>query len=652
MRFTVNWFRHQVNSGSAQEWLPPTGAVDAAAPSRATRRLVTHSRMSLLLSCQSIRKAYGAEPLFADLSLGIFAGDRIGLVGPNGCGKSTLLRILAGVESVDAGTRSLRKQLQIGYVPQDPSFSGKRSVEAILLEALADKHLDSDQQHSRVAAMLAKSGFADAEQPADALSGGWRKRLAIACALLHEPELLLMDEPTNHLDIEGILWLEKLLRTQASAYLVVSHDRYFLENVTNRIIEINRCYIAGALDTRGNYSAFLEKKDEILQAQATYQEALANRVRNEVEWLKRGPKARTRKSSARIEEAARLQEELATAQSRAATRAVEMGFDASERKTKRLLVAKGICKSFDGRLLFDGLDLTLTPGLRLGILGPNGSGKTTLLRLLTGQEQAEEGTIEPAANLRVAYLDQHREHIDPSVSLRRALAPDGDQVVYRDRPIHVAGWARRFLFPSEQLEMPVARLSGGERARVAVARLLLQPADLLILDEPTNDLDIPTLEVLEESLLDFPGALLLVTHDRYLFERVTTRVLALDGKGGTQVFADYQQWEEAQRAEPQRAAPSDASQAKAGADGSTQKRTASGIKRLTYNERREWEQMEATILLAEEAVETCRQAAHDPNIAANAAELHQRYVALQEAEAEVARLYARWAELEEKQASA
>jgi len=600
--------------------------------------------MSLLLSCQSIRKAYGAEPLFDDLSLGIFEGDRIGLVGPNGSGKSTLLKILAGSESVDAGTRSVRKLLRVGYVPQDAIFSPERSIEEILLDAIRIEHLDSDHQHARVAEVLAKVGFADPQQAAGTLSGGWTKRLAIACALLHEPELLLMDEPTNHLDVEGILWLEKLLRAQAQAYLVVSHDRYFLENVTNRVIELNRCYASGTLDTRGNYSSFLAKKDEILQAQAAYQESLANRVRNEMEWLKRGPKARTRKSSARIDEAARLKDELAASTSRAATRAVAISFDATERKTKRLLVATGISKAFDDRCLINPLDLTLTPGMRLGILGPNGSGKTTLLRLLTGEEAPDTGAVEVAGGLRVVYLDQHREQIDASTTLRRALAPDGDQVVYRDRPIHVVGWARRFLFGSEQLEMPVGRLSGGERARVALAQLLLKPADLLILDEPTNDLDIPTLEILEESLLEFPGALVLVTHDRYLFDRVSTVVLALDGKGGSQVFADYQQWEEAQRAltaTPERAPT---------AAGSAERRAPSGLKRLTYKERREWEQMESAILAAEQAVEDCRTAAHDPAIAANAAVLNERYAALQTAEAEVAHLYARWAELEAKQA--
>ncbi|MFI5394636.1 MAG: ABC-F family ATP-binding cassette domain-containing protein [Candidatus Binatia bacterium] len=598
--------------------------------------------MSLLLSCQAISKVYGAAPLFEQLSFGLFEGDRVGLVGPNGSGKSTLLRILAGIETPDSGTRSARRLLRLGYVPQDPSFPPDQRIEEIITTALHDDVLDTDDRHTRVSVTLAKAGFPDAQQRVTTLSGGWTKRLAIACALVRAPDLLLMDEPTNHLDLEGILWLEKLLRSEALAFLIVSHDRYFLENVTNRIIELNRCYATGVFDTRGSYSTFLEKKDEALRGQEKYQATLANRVRRELEWLKHGPKARTRKSGARIQGAAQLQDELAAVTSRTVTRAVRIEFNASDRRTKRLLVAEQIAKRFDARPLIEGLSLTLSPGMRLGILGRNGSGKTTLLRMLSGDVAVDSGTIERADGLRMVYLDQHREQIDLTLTLRRALAPHGDQVVYRDRPLHIATWAKRFLFPAAQLDMPVARLSGGERARMSIAQLMLRPADVLILDEPTNDLDIPTLEVLEESLLDFPGAVVLVTHDRFLFDRVSTVVLALDGSGGAHVFADYQQWEEAQRAQ----AP--ATEKTTTAAGAPAKPVPSGVKRLTYSEQREWAQMEATISAAEQALEACRAAAHDPSVAANATVVQRRYGELRAAQEQVDRLYTRWAELEEK----
>ncbi len=604
--------------------------------------------MSLLLSCQAITKAFGAAPLFEQLSFGLFEGDCVGLVGPNGSGKSTLVKILAGIEVPDDGTRTARRLLRLGYVPQDPSFSPDQRIEDILTAALGADLLDGGDAHARVNATLAKAGFPDAQQPAATLSGGWTKRLAIACALVRAPDLLLMDEPTNHLDVEGILWLEQLLRSEPLAFLVVSHDRYFLENVANRIIELDRCYPTGVLDTRGNYSAFLEKKDETLRAQEKYQETLANRVRREIEWLRHGPKARTRKSGARIHGAARLQDELVAVTRRTATRAVRIEFNASDRRTKRLLVAEQIAKRFDTRPLIDGLSLTLSAGMRLGILGPNGSGKTTLLRMLAGEIPVDSGTVEPADGLRRVYLDQHREQIDMTLTLRRALAPDGDQVVYGDRPLHVATWAKRFLFPAEQLDLPVARLSGGERARVAIAQLMLRPADVLILDEPTNDLDIPTLEVLEESLLEFPGAIVLVTHDRFLFDRVSTVVLALDGRGGAEVFADYQQWEDAQRA---RASAAEKALAPVGIApvGGRSGRAQRGIKRLSYTERREWEQMETMILTAEEELAACHAAAHDPSVAANAEVLQQRYEAMRKAQNHVDGLYARWAELEDKQ---
>jgi len=598
--------------------------------------------MSLLLGLQGVSKAFGATPLFTQLSLALAEGDRVGLVGPNGSGKSTLVKLLAGVEAPDAGTRSARKLLRLAYVPQDARFDPQRSVEEIVTAALGREVPDPDTRYAQVGAVLGRVGFRDPHQRAATLSGGWSKRLAIACALVHAPDLLLMDEPTNHLDVEGILWLERLLRTDALAYLVVSHDRYFLEHVSNRVIELNRCYAGGILDTRGTYSAFLQIRDEVLSGQESYRDTLANRVRREIEWLQRGAKARTRKSSARIEQAAHLQAELAAVASRTEMRTAQLEFTASERKTKRLLVAEHITKRVGERTLFASLDVVLSPGTRLGVLGPNGSGKTTLLRVLAGEVPPDAGRVEAAPELRIVFLSQHREHLDPTLTLRRAFAASGDQVVYRDRPIHVVGWAKRFLFAAEQLDMPVGRLSGGERARVAIAQLMLRPADVLMLDEPTNDLDIPTLEVLEESLLEMPGAVVLVTHDRFLFERVSTTVLALDGRGGAARFADYQQWEDAQRL------PSTAPDATAPAAPRPAAKPA-GIKRLAYAKRREWEQMESTILAAEEALAACRAAVADPTIAADAALLHQRYTELQAAEQRVEQLYARWAELEAEQ---
>jgi ABC transport system ATP-binding/permease protein len=597
----------------------------------------------LLLSCEAVGKGYGARPLFAELSIGVVEGDRVGLVGPNGSGKSTLLKLLAGIEEPDHGTRSVRRGVRVGYVPQDPVFPADLTAEEVLAAALADDPSEEFEQASRVAMQLGRAGFTDPRQAVGTLSGGWQKRLAIARELVRAPDVLLLDEPTNHLDLEGILWLEALLKAEPLAYLVVSHDRWFLENVAERMLELDRAYPKGMFEAAGHYSDFLDRRDEALANQAEYQASLANKVRREMEWLRQGAKARSTKAKARIQEAERLIAELAEVRARTAQGTAGIDIAASGRKTKKLLVARGLRKEFGGRRILDGVDLTVTPGLRLGLLGPNGSGKSTLLRLLDGTLPPDGGEIERAEGLRVVRFEQGRESLDTTVSLRRALAPEGDAVVYRDRLVHVASWAKRFLFHAEQLDTPVSRLSGGEQARILIARLMLQPADLLLLDEPTNDLDIPTLEVLEESLADFPGALVLVTHDRFLLDSVANLILALDGAGHAQLYADREQWEAARKAAgaaPRAVAPKPR-QPQA-------PRPEQGAKRLSWHERREWEAMEGKILAAEETMAACQAAVDDPAVATDPVALRERCEALAAARAEVERLYARWAELEEK----
>ena len=596
--------------------------------------------MALLASCTGLSKSFGSRLLFENIALGISEGERLGLIGPNGAGKSTLLKILAGLMESDSGSISMRRNTRIGYVPQNAEFDPGHTVEEVVAGAIREEHLDGLERAARINQSLGRAGFTDGAQRTESLSGGWKRRLAIARELAAAPDLLFLDEPTNHLDFEGIRWLERLLTNAAFASVVVSHDRYFLDNVVNDMAEIARSYPEGIFRVEGGYSQFLEKKEEFLLAQANRQEALANRVRREVEWLRRGPKARTGKSKARIDDAGRLIRELGEVESRAVKGVTQIDFTATERRTKRLLAAEGISKELGGRTLFRDLSFTLGPGTRLGLLGLNGTGKTTLLRILAGELAADQGTVERAAALRTVYFDQAREQLDRGQTLRQGLGAHGDHVIYRDRPIHVAGWAKRFLFDAGQLDRPIASLSGGEHARVLIARLMLQPADLLLMDEPTNDLDIPTLEVLEESLTEFPGALVLVTHDRYLLDRVSTAVLGLDGRGGAQLFADYWQWEQSgqlaegpkqEKKEPARAAAPPAK------------------RKLSYLEAREWEQMESRILEAEERLEAIRAEMQLPEVVSDGPRLHACYESLQGVEAEVQTLYSRWAELEAKQ---
>ncbi len=599
--------------------------------------------MPPLINVRSISKAFGAAPLFQNVSFTVSEGDRVGLIGPNGSGKSTLLRILAGTETPDDGEIAVRKRLRMSYVEQESVFQSGATVRSVVEAALKGSAVPEFERGTRFAETLGRAGFADLGAEAAALSGGWQKRLAIVEALVQGPDILLLDEPTNHLDLAGIEWLEEVLEQAGFACVVISHDRYFLENVATEMAELSRVYPDGLLRVRGRYSTFLEKKEEFLHAQSKRQEALENLVHSEIEWLRRGAKARTRKSKARIDKAGELMEELADLNTRSRTGAAQIDFSATDRKTKRLIELGNVGYEIGGRQLFEGLNFVISAGLRVGLVGPNGSGKTTLLRLVRGEVAPTAGDIRRADKLRIVYFDQRRE-LDPTVTLRRALAPEGDSVIYQDRVVHVASWAAKFLFKNEQLNQPVDRLSGGERARVLIAQLMLQPADVLLLDEPTNDLDIPTLEILEESLLEFRGSLVLVTHDRYMLDRVSTIVLGLDGKGSAERFADYSQWEAWQEEREQSEQATSRVTAKTTTGPST-----SSKKRLSYLEAREYSAIEELVAAAEEILDSKRVAAKDPAIASDATRLMNAHKELEEAQSEVDTLYARWAELEKKQ---
>ncbi len=600
--------------------------------------------MPPLLNAQNLTKAFGPRPLFRDLSFTIDEGARIGLIGPNGAGKSTLLKILAGEIEPDAGELAARKRTRIAYVAQVSEYKAGETVWSVMEGAMRDAQVPAAEWDRNIRETLGRAGFVDFTTEAVALSGGWRKRLGIAQALATAPDILLLDEPTNHLDLGGIEWLEGLLTSASFASVVISHDRYFLEAVALEIAEINPAYPDGILRARGNYSRFLEEKEAFLEAQQRRQESLENRVRTEIEWLRRGPKARATKAKARIDNANSLIAELADVSARNRTSSASIDFSESGRETKRVVVLDDLSYTINGRTLFRNLTFPITAGTRVGLVGPNGSGKTTLLRLLRGEIEPTGGAIERARQLRIVYFDQNRA-LDTSLTLRRALAPDSDSVIYQDRVVHVASWASRFLFTGEQLNQPVANLSGGERARVLIARLMLEPADLLLLDEPTNDLDIPTLEILEESLLEFRGALVLVTHDRYLLDRVSTVVLGLDGAGGAGQFADYSQWEnwrdQQERDRTQAARPAASTAAPAAANGSSRRK-------LSYLEAREYEGIEQRVASADEAWQKAHALVEDPAIATDAARLQQAMRELDAAQAELDKAYARWAELEAK----
>jgi ATP-binding cassette subfamily F protein uup len=601
-----------------------------------------------IINAQGLSKQYGIAPLFENVSFTVSEGDRIGLIGPNGSGKSTLLEILCGRVMPDSGEVATRKRSRLSYVAQVSDFATGDTVRSVIEKALERAAVPLAEREARTSEALGRAGFIDFDTPATALSGGWRKRLRITEGLVQEADILLLDEPTNHLDFAGIEWLETLLQNAPFACVVVSHDRYFLENVASEVVELNRVFVDGVFRVKGSYSKFLEKKEEYLDAQGKRQEALTNRVHTELEWLRRGPRARRTKAKARIDKAHELIGELADLNSRGRTATAKIDFSATDRQTKQLITLDGVAYAFGNRTLFSGVNFVIKAGMRVGLVGQNGSGKTTLLRLLRGDIQPTAGEIRRADALRIVYFDQNRQ-LDPDLTLRRALAPESDSVIYQERVIHVASWAARFLFDPDDLRQPVGRLSGGERARVLIAQLMLQPADVLLLDEPTNDLDIPTLEILEESLLEYRGALVLVTHDRFMLDRVSTIVLGLDGLGGAERFGDYAQWDVWQRAQQAKAADQVPVQTPRFPPPPENAPPAAAKKKLSYLEAREYAAMEGRIAEAERELALLRSALEDPAIVSDAPRLDTTYTQMAEVQKKVDKLYARWSELEQKQ---
>lgn len=590
-----------------------------------------------LITCRDIKKSYATTSLFSELNIGFSAEERTGLIGPNGSGKSTLLKILAGLETPDSGEVVSRRDLRMAYLPQSEEFSRNQTVEQALLEVTpADRHESDKFVQMQITA--SRMGFSSPDISVSTLSGGWLKRLAMARALIQKPDLLLLDEPTNHLDLEGILLLEKVLASPDFAFILVSHDRAFLENVTNRTVELNKLYPRGFLRVEGNYSTFLEKREEFVRSQDKLEQSLANKTRREVEWLRQGVKARTTKAKYRKNAAYALQDELGDVKSRnAQNRVAQIEFSSTGRKTRKLLQAENISLKRQEKLLFENLSFTLSPKSCLGIMGQNGAGKSSLLSLLAGESDPDQGRIKWAEGLGVVYFDQAREQLNQDQTLKDALCPSGDQVVFQGRPVHVVSWAKKMLFAPEQLPLPVSRLSGGEQSRLLIARLMLRPADILLLDEPTNDIDIPTLEILEQSLETFPGAIVLISHDRMFLDSLCDSLLYLDGQGCHTFFADCAQYLQA-RAQDDKA-PIQTRKVSRPAPAKARK--------MSYKDQREYERIEQDIEDAEKEAGRLRREMVNPQIVCDAPRLEEICAELEQAEAELAGLYARWEELED-----
>lgn len=585
-----------------------------------------------LLSTQNLHKSYGTTLLFNNLSLNLHDGERVGLIGPNGAGKSTLLKIIAGLEDPDTGDIAFRSSLRISYLPQIDVFDEELTIEQVIIDHFPE-HLQDWELQKRLNDIQSQMQFENMAQTTGRLSGGWRKRLALACMIAEECELLLLDEPTNHLDLQGILWLESFLKQTTFSFVLISHDRFILENSCNRIIDLDKRYKQGYLKTEGTYSQFLQNQEQALTHQRQEETALSNKVRREIDWLRQGPKARTTKAQYRVDKAHDMIDELTELKQRNNLR-TEAGlkFDAGDRRSKKLLLAKALSKTRGGRLLFNNLDLFLSPQMKIGIMGANGSGKSSLIKVLSGQLQPDTGTIEVAGGVQILTLDQSRRLVDETVSLKRALSPESDTVVYQGSPLHISAWATKFLFHKDQLELPVTQLSGGERARVLLANIMLEQAEILILDEPTNDLDIPTLEVLESSLQEFKGALVLITHDRYLMDRVCDEIIYLPGDGGVKVFADTYQLTQFQRSANQDV-PKPAERGT-----SNHKLRHEQLKTL----RKQVSKTERDIEKAEQAISALDQELHDPRHASDPVKLGELSTAREKLDLELEALLESW----------
>jgi len=628
-----------------------------------------------LLSIEGVAKGFNDRVLFEDVSLAVAEGERIGLLGRNGSGKSTLLRILAGLEPPDAGQRVARRGLRLGYLEQNPALDPDSTLREATRAGLA-RHVELLAELERAHAALAGAGDEDTRRilarqaaleaeleqlggydvehriestlhalglPAvDArcgtLSGGERRRVALARLLLGEPELLLLDEPTNHLDAFVTEWLEDWFLEHRIPMLLVTHDRYFLDRLVDRIVELDRSRL---FSYAGGYGEYLEARAERLAVERSDERARLNDLRRETAWMRRGAPARTTKAKARI----RRHEELVAAAPARAPSELVFEIPPGPRLGTRVLKVTGVKKRYGQRWVVPPLDLELEAGTRLGVVGPNGAGKTTLVKLLLGELEPDGGRREVGETVRFMSIDQLRGGLDPAKSVAETVVGRGDVVRVGERDVRAEAYLDRFGFPASAHRTPVGRLSGGEQSRVLLAKLLLAGGNVLFLDEPTNDLDLETLRALEEALLAFPGAAVVVSHDRWFLDRVATRILYLDGEGGARVhFGDCSSLlqrlaEERTAAPPATPAPRPA----APAPGVTPRRP----KRLTPWQEKELAELEARIGRIEGEIAALDGRLADPALYAGPrAEVARVREARATLAGELARAYERWEELE------
>ena len=607
-----------------------------------------------LVSLEGISIAYGHLPLLDNASLLVDARERVAVLGRNGAGKSTLLKIISGELVPDAGTVWRQPALRVARLEQDVPLSADRSVFEVVA-AGHTHHLAEDEvwlREHQVDLVLSRLGL-PADAIVDTLSGGWRRRVLLARALVGQPDLLLLDEPTNHLDIDAITWLEQFLAGYAGAVIFVTHDRAFLQRLATRIVELDR----GELTSwPGDYATYLRRKEDALADEALQQAKFDRKLAEEEAWLRQGIKARRTRNEGRVRALIAMRNERAARREQMGT--VRLQVEQAEQSGRLVFDARAISKAYEGRPVISDCSTRIMRGDRVGLIGANGTGKTTLLRLLIGDLAPDTGEVRRGANVHVAYYDQQREQLDPERTVFATIGDGNDTVTANGRSRHVHAYLRDFLFSNERARSPVKALSGGERNRLLLARLFTRPANVLVLDEPTNDLDLETLELLEEQLVAWPGTLLLVSHDRVFLDNVITSTLSFEGDGRVgEYVGGYVDWlRQASQSRPQRTT-------KVAKDEATENRhppsaSASSVvlhslsaqwKRLSYMEQRELDALPARIEALETEQRDLAATIAGPDFYKESAETINAALARADAlQEELTRAYGRWEELESR----
>jgi ATP-binding cassette subfamily F protein uup len=603
-----------------------------------------------LVALDDVLLAYGHLPLLDHASLQIDPGERIAVIGRNGSGKSTLLQVISGETPPDAGTVWRQPALAVARLVQDVPLTVDRPVAEVVAEGLAavaaaDREEWRDAHH--VDQILSRLEL-PADVPVNTLSGGWRRRVLLARALVAQPDVLLLDEPTNHLDIDAITWLETFLAGYRGAVVFVTHDRAFLQRLATRIVELDR----GQLTSwPGDYQSFLRRKEAALEGEALERDKFDKKLAQEEAWLRQGVKARRTRDEGRVRALLAMRAERAARREQPG--AVRLRVERAGQSGQMVFEADAIGKSYGEKRIVSGFSTRIMRGDRIGLIGPNGAGKTTLLRLLLGEFEPDGGLVRQGANVQVAYYDQQREQLDPERSVFDTIGDGNDTVTVNGQSRHVQGYLRDFLFGAERARSPVKSLSGGERNRLLLARMFTRPANVLVLDEPTNDLDIETLELLEALLVEWPGTLLLVTHDRVFLDNVVTSTLVFEGEGRVEEYVGgYVDWQRQRHAAVPAAAerPRQAIGARAAvtrADAPAPRATSN--RKLSYNEQRELEALPERIeALEAEQTALAERVAHPEFYKESAEAIAAALDRVAAIERELLDSYARWDALDSR----